>query len=105
MSDSARISRGVCKDRLKDKVVLITGAGGGQGQYIALLFAEAGAKVFASDVDAATLEATGRLAAEKGLSITTTVVDAASEDQTRVWASEALAKEGRIDVLYNNGAH
>lgn len=105
MIDASRVSRGPCKDRLKGKVALITGAGGGQGQVVSLLFAEAGATVFASDVNGETLEATRTLARQKGLSITTTVVDASSSNQVASWVDEAMAKAGRIDALYNNGAH
>lgn len=105
MIDQKRLSSGPVKDRLKGKVALITGAGGGQGQVVSLLFAEAGATVFASDVNAETLEATRALAEERGLAITTTVVDASSAGQANAWVDEAMAKAGRIDVLYNNGAH
>ncbi|WP_066552992.1 SDR family NAD(P)-dependent oxidoreductase [Croceicoccus bisphenolivorans] len=105
MIDAKRISNGPVQDRLKDKVCLITGAGGGQGRVVALLFAQAGARVYASDVNAKTLAATQELADDMGLSITTTVVDASSQEQTLAWADEAVTREGRIDVLYNNGAH
>jgi meso-butanediol dehydrogenase / (S,S)-butanediol dehydrogenase / diacetyl reductase len=105
MIDESRISRGDPRGRLQDKVVLITGAGGGQGRVIAQLFAEAGATVFASDVNAETLATTQAEAEAKGLALNTTVVDASNAEQTRAWAQEALDRAGRIDVLYNNGAH
>lgn len=105
MIDRSRISRGDPRGRLKDKVALISGAGGGQGRVIAQLFAEAGATVFASDVNAETLAATQAEAEAKGLTLTATVVDASSAEQTEAWAQEALGRAGRIDVLYNNGAH
>lgn len=105
MIDSARISRGDPRGRLEGKVALITGAGGGQGRVIAQLFAEAGATVFASDVNAETLAVTRAEAEAKGLTLTTSVVDASNAAQTAAWAQEALGREGRIDVLYNNGAH
>lgn len=105
MIDRSRISRGDPRGRLKGKVALITGAGGGQGRVIAQLFAEAGATVFASDVNADTLAATEAEAEAKGLALTATVVDASNAEQTKGWAQEALGREGRIDVLYNNGAH
>lgn len=105
MIDRSRISRGDPRGRLKDKVALISGAGGGQGRVIAQLFAEAGATVFASDVNAETLVATQAEAEAKGLTLTATVVDASSAEQTEAWAQEALGRAGRIDVLYNNGAH
>lgn len=97
------LSRGPCAGRLKDKVALITGAGGGQGQIVALLFAEAGAHVFASDINAAGLNETAALAKARGLSIHVATVDASSEEQTSAWAADAVSQFGRIDVLYNNG--
>lgn len=105
MIDEHRISRGVCNGRLGGKVALITGAGGGQGHVVALKFAEAGAHVFASDINAETLAITAQAAAACGLSITTSVVDASSPEQAQTWVDEAMAAHGRVDVLYNNGAH
>ncbi|OAF09378.1 hypothetical protein AXW67_26790 [Bradyrhizobium neotropicale] len=100
----SRGSRGPCAGRLKDKVALITGAGAGMGQIVSLLFAEAGAKVFGSDVNPAGLDETARLASERGLSIDVATVDASSEEQTKGWVAEAVRKCARVDVLYNNGA-
>lgn len=105
MAAQLRVSNGPCKDRLRGKVVLVTGAGGGQGRAVSLLFAQAGAIVFASDINPGTLEETGRQAAELGLEITTTPVDASSSEQTLAWVELAMGAHGRIDVLYNNGAH
>lgn len=105
MIDPKRISHGDCRGRLQDKVALITGAGGGQGRVVAQKFAEAGALVFASDVNAATLEQTRVEAEARGLQIATSVVDASSSDDVQAWVGEAAGKHGRIDVLYNNGAH
>lgn len=105
MVDMSKVSKGICKDRLEGKVVLITGAGGGQGHVVAQMFAEAGAHVFASDVNPETLAATKGAAEARGLAMTTTLVDASSAEQTQAWVAEAMAKHGRIDVLYNNGAH
>ena len=39
--------------RLKDKVVLITGAGMGLGQAMALLFSREGAKIVVTDINTA----------------------------------------------------
>ena len=105
MIDQKRISHGDCSGRLEGKVVLITGAGGGQGHVITLKFAEAGAHVFASDINPDTLALTAEAAKKQGLSITTTVVDASSQEQAQAWVDEAMAAHGRIDALYNNGAH
>lgn len=105
MIEEHRISRGGCNGRLDGKVALITGAGGGQGHVVALKFAEAGAHVFASDINAETLAITAEAAAARGLLVTTSVVDASSPEQAQAWVDEAMVAHGRIDVLYNNGAH
>lgn len=102
---SGRVSDGPCAGRLEGKVALVTGAGGGQGRMVSQLFAEAGAKVFASDVNGEALEATRAVLQQRGLSIDTAVVDAASEDQVSAWVAKAIETAGRIDILYNNGGH
>lgn len=99
-----RISKGPCAGRLQDKVALVTGAGGGQGQVVALLFAEAGARVLASDINPDTLEKTRALALERGLEVEIATVDASSPEQVQAWVDGAMSRHGRIDVLYNNGA-
>lgn len=107
MSESmqARMSTGPSAGRLQGKVALITGAGGAQGQAVSLLFAQAGAIVFASDINEQTLAHTQALAAQRGLTLHTRGVDAASADDVNAWVQEAMDLHGRIDVLYNNGAH
>lgn len=102
--DEARLSRGPCRDRLKGKVVLITGAGGGQGREVARLFAEAGAMVFASDVNSETIAETVELCRDCGLDVHGARVDASSPTAVADWIAQAMSNGGRIDVLYNNGA-
>lgn len=105
MSDEAisKVSKGPCAGRLEGKVALVTGAGGGQGRMISDIFAQAGARVFASDINEQSLAATKDFLAEKGLAIETEAVDAASEEQVSAWVDKAIKKAGRIDILYNNG--
>ena len=104
MKHEARISKGVCTGRLQGKVALVTGAGGGQGQIVAQLFAEAGAKVCASDINPSTLEQTRALCEQRGLTIDIATVDASAPEQVNAWVDGVMCKHGRIDVLYNNGA-
>jgi NAD(P)-dependent dehydrogenase (short-subunit alcohol dehydrogenase family) len=91
-------------DRMKDKVVLVTGAGSGIGQACAELFAEEGAKVV---VESFTAEKAERVAAgirERGYTAVAMQGDVAiSADVERVVA-ETIRQFGRIDVLISNAA-
>lgn len=71
---------------------------------VSLLFAEAGAKVCASDINPDTLEQTLSLAKERGLELDIATVDASSPEQVSAWVTGVMRRHGRIDVLYNNGA-
>jgi meso-butanediol dehydrogenase / (S,S)-butanediol dehydrogenase / diacetyl reductase len=101
-----QISRGPCTNRLANKVALVTGAGGaqGQGQRAALLFAEAGATVYAIDINGEGLMETAALAREAGLTVHVATVDASNPTQVNAWVDDIAARQGRVDVLYNNGA-
>lgn len=90
---------------LEDKVVLITGTGGGQGRAAALRFAEAGAHVFGCDVKAdGNRETAAMVRAANGSIVTTEPVDLGDPEQARQWIDRAAAVYGRIDVLYNNAS-
>jgi NAD(P)-dependent dehydrogenase (short-subunit alcohol dehydrogenase family) len=89
---------------LKDKVALVTGAGGrvGFGRGIALKLAEHGCDVVANDIDregarqtAAEVEARGR----RALAIKADVTKLA---EVKEMVKQALDKFGRIDILVNN---
>jgi NAD(P)-dependent dehydrogenase (short-subunit alcohol dehydrogenase family) len=103
-SSADRVSRGNPAGRLAGKVALVTGAGSGQGQEAALLFAAAGAHVLASDISGDGLAATQAGAKTRGLAIETMIVDASSPEGVGDWVGSALRQHGRVDVLYNNGA-
>jgi NAD(P)-dependent dehydrogenase (short-subunit alcohol dehydrogenase family) len=88
--------------RLKDRVASITGAGSGMGREAALLFAREGARILASDVDAAAAAATAEAVRAEGgeaLGVAVDVSDAAAVE--RLYA-EGERVFGKVDVLYNN---
>ena len=94
-------------ERLKDKVVLVTGAGSigpgwGNGKAAAVQFAREGAKVFALDLKGEAVEETAGIIREEGGVVETMVCDVAKAEQVEAAVAEAMAAYGRIDVLHNN---
>ncbi|OZE96503.1 SDR family oxidoreductase [Rhodococcoides fascians] len=87
---------------LQDKVILITGAGGGFGQLIAEKVAAQGAKVVGLDINEAGLKAVFDGIAARGHAGTYTVADVTDMDQVVAAAQHAVATFGAIDVLVNN---
>lgn len=91
--------------RLQDKVVLITGTGGGQGRVAALRFAEEGAIVVGCDTNAAGHEETAALMQAAGFQLYGSApVDLGDPEQAKAWIDAAVQQHGRIDVLYNNAS-
>ena len=84
------------------KTVLVTGAGSGIGQAIALRFAQAGYAVVSTDIDAKSAEATALQIQKTGGKAISIIMDVSKEDQ--VIAAFTYAKEqlGRVDCLISN---
>lgn len=93
--------------RLKDKVVLVFGAGSsgpgwGNGKAAAALYAREGAWVFAVDLrPQAARETCGIIEAEGGRCQALTA-DVTDSGQIQAAVAAVLAAAGRIDVLHNN---
>jgi NAD(P)-dependent dehydrogenase (short-subunit alcohol dehydrogenase family) len=85
-------------DRLKDKVCVITGAGGGMGREAAILFSEEGARVCAADVNLAAVQDTAGLCRD-AFPYQANVAD---EENVAAMMEAAAERYGGIDVLYNN---
>ena len=91
--------------RLDGKVVLLTGIGSGMGRTTALLFASEGATVVGCDLNAQTAGETERIAAEEAHPIEAVApVDLSDRSDVERWVEAAVARHGRIDVLYNNAS-
>jgi 2-hydroxycyclohexanecarboxyl-CoA dehydrogenase len=88
--------------RFKEKVVIVTGAAGGIGTAIAQRFAAEGARVIVTDMNGEGLKATTAAIQATGGLARSFVADIATADGCRAVIADALAHEGRIDVLCNN---
>jgi NAD(P)-dependent dehydrogenase (short-subunit alcohol dehydrogenase family) len=88
--------------RLKEKVSIITGAGGGMGRVAALRFAAEGSFVVAADNQPGAAEETVRQVRAAGGEATPITIDISTDAGARAMADIAMQKYGRVDVLYNN---
>jgi 3alpha(or 20beta)-hydroxysteroid dehydrogenase len=86
---------------LQDKVLILTGAGGGQGRIAARVFAQAGARLVLTDNDEKALAELQVNAPPGALCLQHDI--RRREDWDGV-AARSLATFGRIDVLINNAA-
>ncbi len=88
---------------LRDRICVVTGAGGGIGRAVAVAFAAAGAKVVLLDRDpgqaAATADTVKRETGGTAVAIACDVADPGSVAST---AAQSLAEVGACDVLVNN---
>lgn len=89
-------------DRLRDKVTIITGAARGQGRAAAQVFAAEGARLVLSDLDRAGLEATAGLVRAAGGDPLLHSGDLGEETANAELVALAVARYGRLDVMYNN---
>jgi 3-oxoacyl-[acyl-carrier protein] reductase len=88
--------------RLKGKVALVTGAGGGLGTAIAKRFASQGASLLCADRDVARAEATASAITKSGGSAHAFAADIADPVQCDAQVIETVRRFGRIDITVNN---
>ncbi len=88
--------------RLKGKVALITGAGGGIGGESALLFAKEGARVVVCDVDEKSGRATTDRVKQEGGEAAFFRADVSKDADSAAMIAFTEKTFGRLDVLFNN---
>jgi NAD(P)-dependent dehydrogenase (short-subunit alcohol dehydrogenase family) len=93
--------------RLNNQVAIVTGAGcvgpgWGNGRAVAVLFAQAGAKIFAVDKSMEAMEETVRRVREAGGTITAHTCDVTDSTAVEAMVAACKAEYGRVDILVNN---
>lgn len=87
---------------LQDKVAIVTGAASGIGAAIAEAFAEAGALVYAADINETGAREHCARIAEKGGRALPAAVNVADPESCAALIRRALEENGRCDALVNN---
>jgi 2-hydroxycyclohexanecarboxyl-CoA dehydrogenase len=88
--------------RFQDKIVVVTGAAGGIGTAIAGRFASEGAQVVVTDLNGEGAEATASAIRTEGGRARAFAADISTASGCKAVIADALAQEGRIDILCNN---
>jgi NADP-dependent 3-hydroxy acid dehydrogenase YdfG len=87
---------------INGKVIIVTGAASGFGKLVSEKAAALGAKVVASDVNKASLDALIAGLKEAGHAAVGVEADVSKREQMRQVAQAAISEFGRIDVMLNN---
>jgi NAD(P)-dependent dehydrogenase (short-subunit alcohol dehydrogenase family) len=89
-------------DRLRDKVAIVTGGGGGIGKAIAVVFGREGAKVSVCGRTLGTIEETARqIRAESGEAVAIQC-DVSNSESVQTMVAQTVQRFGHVDVLVNN---
>jgi 2-dehydro-3-deoxy-D-gluconate 5-dehydrogenase len=87
---------------LSGQVAIVTGAGNGIGQGIALRLGEAGATIIVLDIDFHAAQRTADAIIAAGGKACARLADASSIDDARKVCETVLERYGRLDILVNN---
>lgn len=87
---------------LQGRLAFVTGAGQGNGRAFCLGLAQAGARIVATDMNAATVEETARLVRAAGGEAWSFALDVTSPEACRELAARVAREVGSVDLLVNN---
>jgi len=90
--------------RLENKIALITGAGGGFGRAMSVIFAREGARIFVTDRNEDRTQETAEAVSKAGGEATAIQVDVTDKDDVASLLKTIESETGRLDVLVNNAA-
>ncbi len=87
---------------LGGKVAAVTGAGSGIGRALAVNLGKEGCHLALSDIDGKGLRETVQMVENKGVKVTSHVIDVADRNQVYRYADEVIKEHGRADIVINN---
>jgi NAD(P)-dependent dehydrogenase (short-subunit alcohol dehydrogenase family) len=96
------IEKGVLMAGFAGKVAVVTGAGSGIGQALAVELARRGALLAISDIDTEGLAATERQLNSIGTSVRADRLDVTEREQFLLYADQIKDHFGRVNQIYNN---
>lgn len=88
--------------KVKDKVIVVTGAGGGIGREIVLNLLSKGARVAAADLNKVALDETEKLANQKGFKLSSHIVNLTDREAVEALPSQVIDYHGAVDGIINN---
>lgn len=88
--------------KLEDRVSIVTGAGQGIGEAIALKFAEEGSHIVVNDVDSDKADAVAEKVEKTGAEALSIKADVTNRDEVQDMVEKAIENFDRINVLVNN---
>lgn len=91
-------------DRLRDRVIIVTGGAHGIGRAYCEGLAQEGARVVVADIDGRGGAAVARALGEAGQDALAVVTDVSRPEEAEHMAQAAMERFGRIDGLINNAA-
>jgi 3-oxoacyl-[acyl-carrier protein] reductase len=88
--------------RVKDKSIIVTGAGGGIGEGIARRLAAEGAKIIVNDINSAIGEKVVAAIIKAGDTASFFAADVTKTDDVKALVEAAVDRYGKLDVMINN---